>query len=286
MRRAFGRDIFRDEQYKLATIETGYRNELKSRLRDLLEEIYNRRTIPNVDYYLQILQKVQSAVKETKGKKLYGYLPRKVKTLVDFAVHELAKDECLKALYEKWIEVNREKLSLYYDTKDKADEIPLEKNPEFRSLKNMIIKTALSMDFSAVNTTNPVRVGFLFSMLARQISEAANQKLDALNQKMPLADSKERMKIQDKKLAHGHREGSDIEGDDEEVYDSQAFEGIIAGLDYIIQEAEYNRRISEYVENYPHMEIDRSYQDYLDSLDEEYDEDYDEYEDEVFGLSM
>lgn len=290
LRRAFGQDIFRDEQYKQATIETSYRNELKVQLRDLLEQIYDRRTIPKVDYYLQILQKVQSAVKETKGKKLYGYLPRKVKTLVDFAVHELAKDECLKALYEKWNEVNREKLSLYYDSKDSEKDMPIEKNTEFRSLKNMIIKTALSMDFSMENTTNPVRVGFLFSLLARQISEAANRKLDALNHKMPLADSKERMKIQDKKLAHGQREGSDTEGDDDEVYDSQAFEGILAGLDYIIQEAEYNRRISEYVENFPHMEIDRAYQEYLDSLDEQYneenDENYDEDDEQGFGLSM
>ena len=39
LRRAFGQDIFRDEQYKLATIETGYRNELKEQLADLLQQL-------------------------------------------------------------------------------------------------------------------------------------------------------------------------------------------------------------------------------------------------------
>ena len=52
----------------------------------------------------------------------------------------------LAKLYSKWNEINREKLSLYYD-KEKPD-IPLEDNKEFRSIKNYILKSVnlLSID--------------------------------------------------------------------------------------------------------------------------------------------
>ena len=129
LRRAFGQDIFRDEQYKLATIETGYRNELKEKLDDLLQQLQARQSIPNADYYLFLLRKIRDEVQQQKGKKLYGYLPRKTKKLVDFALHEFAKDGDLSEIYSKWNEVNREKLSLYYDTKDKPD-VPIEKSEQ------------------------------------------------------------------------------------------------------------------------------------------------------------
>ena len=153
LRRAFGQDIFRDEQYKLATIETGYRNQLKEQIVNLLQQLQARQSIPNADYYLFLLRKIRDEVQQQKGKKLYGYLPRKVKKLVDFALHEFAKDGDLSEIYSKWNEVNREKLSLYYDTKDKPD-VPIEKNPELRSLKNMLIRTALGMNFNAQTTVN------------------------------------------------------------------------------------------------------------------------------------
>ena len=233
LRRAFGQDIFRNEQYKLSTIETGYRNQLKEQLADLLQQLQTRQSVPNTDYYLFLLRKIRDEVQQQKGKKFYGYLPRKVKKLVDFALHEFAKDGDLSEIYAKWNEVNREKLSLYYDTKDKPD-VPIEKNTELRSLKNMLIRTALSMNFNAQTTVNTTRLGFLFSMLAKQIVSSASKRLDELNKMLPQTDSKERDKIREKKLANGQKEGSDSNGIDNEVYDSQAAEGILTMLDYLI----------------------------------------------------
>ena len=213
LRRAFGQDIFRDEQYKLATIETGYRNQLKEQIVNLLQQLQARQSIPNADYYLLLLRKIKEEVRRQKGKKLYGYLPRKAKKLVDFALHEIAKDSDFSEVYSKWNEVNREKLSLYYDSKDKPD-VPIEKNPELRSLKNMLIRTALSMDFNAAIHVNTARLGFLFSMLAKEIAGCARRRLEELNKRMHLSDSREREKLREKKLAHGLKEGSDSNGID------------------------------------------------------------------------
>lgn len=287
LRRAFGQDIFRDEQYKLATIETGYRNELKDQLADLLQEIQLRQSIPNADFYLLLLKKVRDEVQQQKGKKLYGYLSRKTKKLVDFALREIAKDDSISQIYSKWNEVNREKLSLYYDTKDKPD-VPIEKNPELRSLKNLLIRTALGMNFNAAVAVNTARLGFLFSMLAKEIVNSAGRRLDELNKLMPLSDGKERSKIREKKLAHGQKEGSDTTGNGEEVYDSQAVEGILTMLDYLIslvdqdsvQDTEEQNSQTEY-----DYDFDTAYAEYLDEDDYDEDDDLDE-DDEHFGLSL
>ena len=288
LRRAFGQDIFRDEQYKLATIETGYRNQLKEQLADQLQKIQKRQSIPNSDYYLLLLRKIRDEVQQQKGKKLYGYLPRKTKKLVDFALHEFAKDGDLSEIYAKWNEVNREKLSLYYDTKDKPD-VPIEKNPELRSLKNMLIRTALSMNFNAQMTVNTARIGFLFSMLAKQIVSSAGKRLDELNKMMPLTDSKERDKIREKKLAHGQKEGADSSGINEEVYDSQAAEGILTMLDYLISLGnQENEQAVEESNAQPSIEydFDNAYSDYLNNDDNDYDDNVDDEDEEYYGLSM
>ena len=288
LRRAFGQDIFCDEQYKLATIETGYRNELKNQLSELLQQIQLRQSIPNADYYLLLLKKIRDEVQQQKGKKLYGYLPKKTKKLVDFALREIAKDNSISQIYSKWNEINREKLSLYYDTKDKPD-VPIEKNTELRSLKNLLIRTALGMNFNAAVAVNTARIGFLFSMLAKQIVNSAGRRLDELNKLMPLADGKERSKIREKKLAHGQKEGSDTTGNREEIYDSQAVEGILTMLDYLIslgdqnsaQDTEEQNSQTEY-----DYDFDTAYAEYLNDGDD-YDEDDDLDEDEQhFGLSM
>ena len=166
--------------------------------------------------------------------------------------------------------------------------MPIEKNTEMRSLKNLLIRTALSMNFNAQTTVNNVRIGFLFSMLAKQIVNSAGKRLDEFNKMMPLTDSKDREKIRDKKLAHGQKEGSDSNGIDNEVYDSQAAEGILTMLDYLIslgnQDSSQDIQ-EESVSSEDEYDFDNAYADYLnndddDALDDNVDDE------EYFGLSM
>lgn len=66
-----------------------------------------------------------------------------VKDIGKKIVAKLAKNEGIAKLYSGWIKVNREKLSLYFEKK--VPDIPLEDNPEFRSIQNVIVKsTALA----------------------------------------------------------------------------------------------------------------------------------------------
>lgn len=84
LRHAFGQDIFRDEQYKLATIETGYRNELKDDLAELLQQIQARKSLPNADYYLFLLRKIKDELQQQKGKKLLWLSAEKVEKACGF----------------------------------------------------------------------------------------------------------------------------------------------------------------------------------------------------------
>ena len=165
--------------------------------------------------------------------------------------------------------------------------MPIEKNTEMRSLKNLLIRTALSMNFNAQTTVNNVRIGFLFSMLAKQIVNSAGKRLDEFNKMMPLTDSKDREKIRDKKLAHGQKEGSDSNGIDNEVYDSQAAEGILTMLDYLIslgnQDSSQDIQ-EESVSSEDEYDFDNAYADYLNNDDDALDDNVDD--EEYFGLSM
>ena len=101
-------------------------------------------------------------------------------------------------------------------------------------------------------------------------------------------ESKERAKIREKKLAHGQKEGADGYGTDDEVYDSQAAEGILTMLDYLIsldnQESEPDNEVDTLPEE--SYDFDNAYAEYLNDEDDGYDDIDGEDEEEYFGLSM
>ena len=50
----------------------------------------------------QLTEELAERLLTIKGRKVYGYLPPRVKTIVDAIVEELAKDEQVSAAYETW----------------------------------------------------------------------------------------------------------------------------------------------------------------------------------------
>ena len=131
LRSALGNDIFRNEQYKLFTMETELRDELKDQARGLLARMDSGYEAPPA--LQNLIQKLVSQLEGYTGRKQFGYLPPELKATVNQIVAELAKERGVANLYGKWNRINREKLSLYYD--QKKPDIPLEENTEFRSLK-------------------------------------------------------------------------------------------------------------------------------------------------------
>ena len=145
LRSCFGNDIFQQEQYHLFQLQTGLREGIKEKseqkIRDLITQAENT-SHPNEQ--LQFLfVKLRKQLDQHKGKKIYGYLPKQIKATVNEIVAHLSAEPSIEELYKEWNNVNREKLSLYYENKDPT--VPLVDNKEFRSIKNMIIRAVMEM---------------------------------------------------------------------------------------------------------------------------------------------
>ena len=145
LRSCFGNDIFQQEQYHLFQLQTGLREDIKEKSEQKIRDLISRadaESAPNEQ--LQFLfVKLRKQLDQHKGKKVYGYLPKEIKTTINEIVSHLATEPAIEKLYKEWNKVNREKLSLYYENKDPT--VPLVDNKEFRSIKNMIIRAVLEM---------------------------------------------------------------------------------------------------------------------------------------------
>lgn len=205
MRSAFGNDIFRNEQYKLFKQQTEYRNKLKDEFDDLLEEIIDdcNYSFDASSQLFNLILELRQQLDNCNSKKVYGYLPKKTKDIVNKILKEIMKDENLSELYSKWNAINNEKLSLYYDNKNKL--IPIEDNKEFRSIKNKIIQAVLNMNCNIPYqkwhySDNGMILSSVVSILADMFSMSAKKRFDNLNNQI---DRKQLSKEQEKRLAHG-----------------------------------------------------------------------------------
>ena len=82
----------------------------------------------------------------TTGKKQYGYLKPELKRLVDAIVTEFSKDPRIAELYELWYEQKESGIRFYQD--EMPERVPLVDNPEFRTIKNMILQEAENLAFA------------------------------------------------------------------------------------------------------------------------------------------
>ena len=223
LRSRFGNDIFRNEQYKLFEMQTEIRDELKGEARNVMEYLLAHidSSITPSDEFVDLFNQLNEALKQHKGKWLYGYLQKPVKEIVDKIVHEIAKDPGIAALYAKWNEINREKLSLYHEKK--TPDIPLEDNKEFRSIKNdllRLMKALSQLPVSEQITAANLSPGIsgLIHKLAQLIAKNCMQRRAKLRSQ---ADSKLLSAIEEKKRAHGlktERSAQNYDEDDDESF--------------------------------------------------------------------
>ncbi len=89
------------------------------------------------------LQQLSGRLKNTGGKKVYGYLKADVKRLVDQIVDELAKDPAVAEAYRAWGEWQDQ---ILLTCSSKAPPLPpLSSQKQLKSIKNMVIAEALKL---------------------------------------------------------------------------------------------------------------------------------------------
>lgn len=145
MRSALGQDIFKDDLQHIYREQTERRDALKNDWKAMFDDIMRR--IENGTYDNPVLEQklilLSERLKATKAKKVYGYLQKDVKELIDSIVDELAKDTRIAELYDLWYDKKYEILKTY--TSDLPPKISLSQNKEFKSIKNEIIREALKL---------------------------------------------------------------------------------------------------------------------------------------------
>ncbi len=145
LKSAFARDIFRQDLLQLYSKQTVYRDDIKERSKELIKDIdeqinsdkYENRTVE------MLLEKLINELGEYTGRKVYGYLPKATKNIVDTIVDEIAKDEKVSALYSLWYEQRNNVILTYMDNLPK--QIPLSQNKEFKSIRNAVVNEAFKL---------------------------------------------------------------------------------------------------------------------------------------------
>ena len=152
IRSAFANDIFHDDLQSIYQEQTVSRDELKAVSKNEFESIVNiiasnDHTDPQLE---ELIRKLYIQLQNVKGKKVYGYLPMEIKETVNKIFSELAKDENIQQLYEKWCDLERLKYKTY--TQKEAELPELVDNKVFQPVRNTIIRTVLNMKPFDVNT--------------------------------------------------------------------------------------------------------------------------------------
>ncbi len=148
LRSSFTKSIFAEDWCNIYDRYTEARNTLRQESRERMREIirainagsYENKTIEHL--LLQLARQLST----TTGKKQYGYLKPELKRLVDAIVEEFAKDPRIAELYDLWYEQKESGIRFYQD--EMPERVPLTDNPEFRTVKNMILQEAENLAFA------------------------------------------------------------------------------------------------------------------------------------------
>lgn len=148
IRSGFANDIYAGELHHLYEQQTDLRNLLKKESEQLMKQLAESISKNhNFDTELMnIVSKLHEQLAESKGKKVYGYLKPDVKKTVDEVFSKLAGNESIKKMYALWCQMEQQKHDIYSSAK--VNFPGLIDNIEFKSVKNMIVRTVMKMEFS------------------------------------------------------------------------------------------------------------------------------------------
>lgn len=145
MRSELAHSIFRQDFANIYEEQNQARADLKKEAEQVMKELLGQLeqgvlVNPEIERRICLLA---DRLQKTKGKKVYGYLKADVKKLVDQIVDELAKAPGVEKLYQAWGEWNNQILQFY--SNNHLPLPPLSKQPQFKSIKNMVIAEALQI---------------------------------------------------------------------------------------------------------------------------------------------
>ena len=143
MKSVFARRIYHADRMHIYQQKDTARQELQTQTRKAMVECIAQLEHGSMDNprLEQLTEELAERLLTVKGRKVYGYLPPRVKAIVDAIVEEIAKDEKVATAYTAWQELY-EQVCRDYDEKLR-ERLPLSQQKEFRSVRNMVIQETL-----------------------------------------------------------------------------------------------------------------------------------------------
>lgn len=225
-------EIFRDEMTELyIQKDAAYKESIQTAKALLLERIRALETGAADDPGLvKELQELSQALAQVGGKHVYSYLPKSVKAQVDAIVERLAQLPEVAACYDQWWKL-KDEIAGYYGQNTPPHQ-PLTQQKEFRAIKNFIIREAdsirwpapkqMDVDVATCGTqgtsgdaqypaSQPRTVAGRSAITADAALQLLHHMGRVFRSSMPVIpptlriDSKRRRRLQEKRMALGHK---------------------------------------------------------------------------------
>lgn len=242
MRSRMTNAIFHEEMKELyIKKDAAYKESIQTAKESLLMYIRMLESSESTDPIIeQKLRYLSHALEQVDGKHVYGYLPKDVKAQVDEIVEQLAQLPEVAACYDQWWRLKDEIAGCY--GRNTPPHLPLVQQKEFRTIKNFIIReaetfrepTSVQMSTDAepreprkTSDETPTAVQQPLPKIPRTAlpADAVKQLLLHMSRvfrgNMPVIppalriDSKRRRRLQEKRMAMGHKQD---DHEDERLY--------------------------------------------------------------------
>ena len=135
-------DIFQQEMLHLYEQKTISCDQLVREARQVMRELVQQMKSRICDHpeAEQLMQELALQLETVRGKKSYGYLPKKQKALVDEIVDQMEQLPTVAECYKKWWQLQSQ-VEDFYSEKERHRP-PLSQQKEFRQIKNAVIQEA------------------------------------------------------------------------------------------------------------------------------------------------
>lgn len=223
------REIFKNDLYEMYDEKGKMRELISNTVKKEIESLADKISADDFSdsEVCAMLIELSKKLKNVKGKKVYGYLPKDIKNDVLEIVKTMAQQPQMQELYGKWCNIQRKITSIYRSTDTEFP--PLWENKEFNKIRNAVVKEAVKLSEESVledklliesktlsegkavkeeNIKSSAVIkstAYLFCRLADMIEDDANIKTDGHNKS--ILDTKQRREILKKKQQLGQKMG-------------------------------------------------------------------------------
>ena len=142
LRHLFGTEIFSEDLDNYYKEQTEYRNRLNADARDEITAFADKikNGLADNDDFVMKFVALAKRMQSVSGKKVYGYLPKSVKAMVNELVDLLEKDKDIELIYDWWYQAKCTVYATYTDNPPPRK--PLSQEEAFKPIRNAMIKEA------------------------------------------------------------------------------------------------------------------------------------------------